>query len=304
MSTPDVSIVIPSWNTREYLAACLASIDRAPKPSVELIVVENGSEDGSREYLEEDRPDVRLIVNERNEGFARACNQGIAVARGRYVFLLNTDTELRGDALVQLYEFLETHPAYGCAAPRLVHPDGSTQRTVQAFPSLLTPLFFATPLERWFPNSAELRRYFLRDWDQESSRDVDQPPAAALLVRASVLAEVGTFDEVFWLFFNDVDLSMRIGRAGYRTRYLAEAEVLHHVGGSTRKFAAFIPEWQRNRLAFYRKHFGWAAGVWVKACTGLAYMDWLVRGLGARLRSRDAEPLGPTTREFLRFLAG
>lgn len=299
---PEISVVIPSWNTLDYLVACLESLDRAPKPSIEIIVVENGSEDGSREYLERKRPDVRLVVNERNEGFARACNQGIELARGRYVFLLNTDTEIRGDALARLHAFLEEHPEYGCVAPRLVHPDGRTQPTVQAFPNLWTPLFFATPLERWMPNSRELRRYFLRDWDQESSRDIDQPPAAALLVRAQVLAEVGVFDETFWLFFNDVDLSMRIGKAGWKTRYLADAQVLHHVGGSTRKFASFVPEWQRNRLAFYRKHFGRPAGVWVKTCVAFAYLDWLASRVWGKLRGRGGEPLGPTTREFGRFL--
>jgi len=299
---PEISVVIPSWNTRDYLEACLLSLDRAPNPSIEIIVVENGSEDGSREYLQGDRPDVRLVVNERNEGFAHACNQGIALATGKYVFLLNTDTEIRGNALQKLYCFLEGHDEYGAVAPRLVHPDGRTQPTVQAFPSLWTPLFFATPLERWFPDLRELKRYFLRDWSQETSEDIDQPPAAALLVRRSVLEEVGVFDETLWLFFNDVDLSLRMREAGWKTRYLAEAEVLHHVGGSTRNFGSFVPEWQKNRLAFYRKHHGRLAGVWVKACVGLAFSDWLASQLGGRLRGRGAEPLGPTTREFLRFL--
>ena len=299
---PEISVVVPSWNTREYLDACLRTLAAAPKPTTEVIVVENASEDGSLELLREAHPEVRVLVNERNEGFARACNQGMRVATGRYVLLLNTDTEIRGTALQDLYRWLEGNPEYGAAAPRLVHPDGGTQRTVQAFPNLRTPLYFGTPLERWFPDSKELVRYFLRDWDQESSRDVDQPPAAALLVRRSALDEIGLFDETFWLFYNDVDLSLRLHRAGYRTRYLAEAEVLHHVGGSTRKFGAFVPEWQRNRLAFYRKHFGWRGGVWVKLCVLLTFTDWTLQQLGGRLRGRGAEPIGPTLRDFLRFL--
>jgi len=302
---PDVSVVIPSWNTRDYLDACLRTLYAAPKPTIEVIVVENGSEDGSAELVEARYPDVVLVRNERNEGFARACNQGMELARGRYVLLLNTDTEIRGSALADLYAFLEANPEYGAAAPRLVHADGTTQRTVQAFPSLLTPLFFATPLERWLPNSRELERYFMRDWSQETTRDIDQPPAAVLLVRRAVLDRIGTFDERFWLFFNDVDLSLRMKRDGWKTRYLAESTVLHHVGGSTKQFAAFVPEWQRNRLAYYRKHHGRLAGVWVKACATWSFVDWAVRQWWRRLR-RDAqaapEPVGPMWRTFRAYL--
>jgi GT2 family glycosyltransferase len=300
---PVLSVVIPSWNTVDYLAACLRSLREAPKPETEVVVVENGSADGSAELVECEFPEVRLIRNATNEGFARGCNQGMRVARGRYVLLLNTDTEIRDDALQQLFRFLESNADYGAVAPRLVHPDGSTQRTIQAFPGLWTPLMFSTPLERWFPDSRELRRYFLRDWDQESSADVDQPPAACLLVRREVLDQVGLFDEELWLFYNDVDLSRRMKAAGWKTRYLAEAEVVHHVGASTSKFGAFVPEWQKNRLAYYRKHHGRLAGVWVKACAALTFADWLLGQLWRRLRGRGGEPLGPMLRTFGGYLA-
>jgi len=301
-SPVEISVVIPSWNTRDYLRACLETLRAAPKPTMELIVVDNGSEDGSAELVTELEPDATLIGNARNEGFARACNQGMRVARGRYVLLLNTDTEIRGDALRLLYEFLEEHREYAAVAPRLVHPDGSTQRTVQEFPNLKTALFFSTPLERWFPKSRELRRYFMRDWDQASSRDVDQPPAACLLIRKEVLDEIGLFDEELWLFYNDVDLARRVKAAGWKTRYLAEAEVVHHVGGSTSKFAGFVPEWQKNRLAYYRKHHGRLAGWWVKACVVLTFVDWSLAQLWARLRRRDAERVLPMARVLGAFL--
>ena len=300
---PEFSIVIPSWNTRELLRECLASVEAAPKPSAEIIVVENGSEDGSGEMVAECFPDVRLIVNEQNEGFAKGSNQGMREARGRYVLLLNSDTEIQEDALLRLHGFLEEHADYGSVAPRLVHPDGRTQPTVQAFPTLWTPLFFATPFERWFPNSPELQRYFMRGWAQEDSADIDQPPAACLLIRRAVLDQVGLFDEDLWLFFNDVDLSKRMRSAGWRTRYLAEAKVLHHVGASTSKFGSFVPVWQRNRLAYYRKHYGRLAGWWLKACATFAFVDWCAQQKWARLRGRGGEPLGPTTGSFREFLA-
>ncbi len=298
----ELSVVIPSWNTRAYLAACLDALERAGTPPLEIIVVDNGSQDGSAELVSERYPAVRLIRNPHNEGFARGSNQGMRVARGRYVLLLNTDTEVGPDSLLRLWRFLEEEPAYAAAAPRLVHADGRTQRTVQEFPNLWTPLFFSTPLERWFPDSRELRRYFMRDWSQESSRDVDQPPAACLLIRKSVLDQVGLFDEELWLFYNDVDLARRLRTAGWRTRYLAEACVVHHGGGSTSRFADFVSTWQRDRLRYYRKHHGPWAARWVKACVAFTFADWCAHQLGRRLAGRSAERIGPMARLFRDFL--
>lgn len=302
VAVPVLSVVIPSWNTKDYLAACLRTLAAAEKPSTEVIVVENGSADGSYEYLLAEHPEVRVLRNEENEGFARGSNQGMRVASGRYVLLLNTDTEVTVDAIARLIDFLEANPGYGAVAPRLVHRDGSTQRTVQEFPTLWTALWFSTPLERWFPQSRELRRYFLRDWDQESSRDIDQPPAAVLLLRRAVLEEVGLFDEELWLFYNDVDLAKRIRAAGWKTHYLAEARVLHHVGGSTSKFADFVATWQRDRLRYYRKHHGRLGAWWLKACVTFTFADWGVSQLWRRVRRAPAEPFGPMWAGYRRFL--
>jgi GT2 family glycosyltransferase len=301
-SDPVLSVVIPSWNTKDYLAKCLATLAAAEKPASEVIVVENASSDGSLELLRREHPGVRLVVNAANEGFARGSNQGMRVARGRYVLLLNTDTELAPDAITRLVRFLDEHADYGAVAPRLVHPDGRTQRTVQEFPTLRTALFFSTPLERWFPDSRELRRYFLRDWDQESSRDVDQPPAAVLLLRRAMLDQIGLFDESLWLFYNDVDLAKRMRAAGWKTHYLAEARVLHHVGGSTSKFADFVATWQRDRLRYYRKHHGRLGAWWLKACVSFTLADWLVTQLGRRLARRPAEPIRPMLAGYRAFL--
>jgi CheY-like chemotaxis protein len=185
---------------------------------------------------------------------------------------------------------------------RVLGFDGRTQRTVQEFPTLRTALFVSTPLERWFPESAELRRYFMRDWDQETSRDVDQPPAAVLLLRREVLERVGYLDEELWLFYNDVDYSARMRAAGFRTHYLAEARVVHHVGGSTSKFADFLAVWQRDRLRFYRKHHGRLGGLWLKGCVSLTFGDWFVTQIWRRLRRQPADPLRPMWGRYLAFL--
>jgi GT2 family glycosyltransferase len=297
-----VSVVMPSWNTRELTRIALEHLLRSDRPVQQVIVVDNGSADGSPELIAERFPEVQLLRNARNEGFAVACNQGLARATGELVLLLNTDTELAPDALSKLVAWLDGHPDYAAAAPRLVHARGGTQATCMAFPGLLTPLFYDPPLRRWWPESPELRRYYLRSWDQESSRDVDQPPAAVLLVRRAVFVELGGFDEALWLFFNDVDLSKRLARAGWRTRYVAEATVVHHVGASTAKFGNFLSEWQRNRLHYYRKHFGRWVGPWVKFCVGLTWFDhWLRQWWRAR-RGREHEDTREVSRNFREFL--
>lgn len=299
----ELSIVILSWNTKDLLRACLDTVVAADKPgATEIIVIDNDSKDGSADMVAEAFPSVLLERNDVNEGFAKGCNQGIRRARGRYVLLLNSDTELGEGALLEMHTFLEEHPDYGAVAPKLVSPDGTTQRCCQAFPRMRTTFFFSTPFERWMPNSAELKRYFLRDWDHEDERDVDQPPAAVLMVRSSVLEEVGHFDEDLWLFYNDVDLSKRMAAAGWKTRYLADTRVLHHIGASTKQFGDFVLEWQRNRLAYYRKHHGWISGPWIKACVTTVWLDFVGTQLWRKVRGKPADPLGPLTSAYFRFL--
>ena len=298
----DVSVVVLSWNTRELLAACLEHLFASHPRPAEVIVVDNASEDGSADMVEREFPAAVLVRNAENEGFARGCNIGIERATKRHVFLLNSDTEVAPDAIGLLGAWLDGHPDYGACAPKLVHRDGSVQRTCMRFPNFWTPLFFMTPLERWLPESRELRRYFLRDWDHLSSRDVDQPPAAALMVRREVLEELGAFDEQLWLFFNDVDLSKRMAEAGLRTRYVAEARVVHHVGASTSKFADFAGEYHRNRLVYYRKHFGRLVGPWIKLCVTTSFVDHCLTQWLSRLRGRPAQPVGDVARSFVAFL--
>jgi hypothetical protein len=298
----ELSVVIPSWNTRELLRACLTHLFAARLPACEVIVIDNASADGSADMVAEAFPRVLLERNRENRGFAGGCNQGMRRARGRYVLLLNSDTEVAPDAIERLLAFLETHPGYGAAAPLLHSPDGRVQKSLKRFPTLATALWFSTPLERWFPENRELARYFMRDADQEQSADVEQPPAACLLLKKSVLDEIGLFDEELWLFYNDVDLSKRLAAAGYRTRYVAEARVLHHEGASTSKFGRLLVEWQKNRLCYYRKHHGRLGGLWLKLCVALAYADWCCTQVGSRWRGQPAEPLSQVTRGFLGFL--
>ncbi len=253
-----LSVVVLSWNTRELLSACLQALRaEAARTPHQLIVVDNASGDGSAELVARDFPEAELLRNARNEGYARGNNQGAARARGEHLLLLNSDTEVRPGALATLLAFLDAHPGHGACGPRLDWPDGRPQLSCKRFPALRTAVFYDTWFERRFPGNRVVPRYLMKDFDHLSSRDVDQPPGAALLVRRALWQELAGFDEQLWLFFNDVDLCRRRRARGHASADVAEARVLHHEGRSTAQFAEFGRQWHLDRLRYYRKTFGW-----------------------------------------------
>lgn len=253
-----MSIVVLSWNTQDLLRDCLASLDavRGELP-LQIIVVDNASEDGSADMVAAEFPWAELLRNPVNDGYARGNNLGAELATAPLLMLLNSDTEVPPGVLPMLRDFLAEHPEHGGVAPLLHHADGTVQRSCKTFPTLGVAFFFDTYFERWFPNNKTLPRYFMADFDHEHSRDVDQPPAAAFLLSRELWESLGGFDERLWLFFNDVDLCRRISERGLKIRYLAEARILHHEGKSTSRFHEMGREWHRNRLAYFRKTFGW-----------------------------------------------
>ena len=277
MSRVELSVVVLSWNTRELTLACLDALARDPgRRAREVIVLDNASTDGSADAIASLHPGVRLVRNAENAGYARGNNQGVALASGEHVCLLNSDTEVRLGALDLLVDFLLANPGYGAVGPRLVNPDGSVQKACQRFPGLLTALCFDTWLGKLWPGTLVERRYHYRDFDHVHTRDVEQPPGACLVMRTAEYRALGGFDESLWLFFNDVDLCKRVWGAGKRIRYLAEAEVLHHGGASTRRCPTMVVTWHRNRLAYYRKHYGALAMPYVRAVVRMrALEEWL-----------------------------
>jgi GT2 family glycosyltransferase len=271
---PDISVIIVNRNTRELLRACLASIRALPDPvSVEVIVVDNGSTDGSVEMVAASFPETHLIRNERNTGFAYPNNQGIAVSRGRYVMLLNSDTEVRHHALARLVEFMDARPDAGACGPALFYPDGRPQPSCRSFPSLWGYLCDMLFLDRVFPRS----RLFgnMETWfDHRHTAPVDQPMGAALLVRRETLDEVGPLDERFVIYYNDVDWCYRIHRAGWGIYFVHDAEVVHHQGVTTRSENAQMQlgaEMTRNVLDYFQKHFGKRGLLWFRFWTVVGF---------------------------------
>lgn len=254
---PRVSVLVLSWNTKDLtLACCKALCDEEPRHAREVLCLDNGSRDASAEAIAACFPAVRLERSAKNLGYAAGNNRLARLARGEFLCLLGSDTEVRPGAIDTLVDFLESRAGYGAAAPRLVGADGSLQKACMRWPTLGVALVYDMFYRRW-PFARRIDdRYFYRDFDHAHDADVLQPPGTCLLIRRALWEELGGMDEELWLFFNDVDLCRRIHARGRAIRYLEAAEVMHHHGASTQRFDRMVQAWARDRLAYYRKHYG------------------------------------------------
>jgi GT2 family glycosyltransferase len=294
----DCSVVIVTYRTDELLSECLPSLANGGGAlELEVIVVDNGATlagSGLRERF----PAVQLLENAVNVGFARAANQGIALARGRHVLCLNPDTVVHPDAIATMVGYLDTHPGAGAVGARLLESDGTLQYSCRRFPGYVTILFGRYALlTRLFPGNAGSRDYLYLDWNHRTVREVDWVSGACLMVRREVLEGVGAFDEGYFLFVEDMDWCRRIRQAGWAVVYLPDAVVTHHIGVSRGPVPAWVVRARhRGMLRYVRKHFGapWpvraviAAGLTVRAAA-------LIAANAARRLSggRDAAGGGP-----------
>lgn len=231
----DLSIIIVNYNTKEFLKGCLKSIyETAKNIKFEICVVDNASDDDSAQMVESNFPDVKLIKNKENFGFAKANNQGIETSTGRYILLLNPDVIVYPGAIEKMVEFMDKNHEAGAIGAKLLNPDGSVQISGYycKFPSVSQVLFFYTALRHISFKIPLLKHRFWHHLDTEKPCEVDQPPGACLMIRGSVIEQVGLLDEVFFLFFNDVDLCYRIKKAGWKIFYYPEAQMLHFGGRS------------------------------------------------------------------------
>jgi len=274
----DLSVIIVSWNVRDLLQRCLQALVPSSKfqvPSsalnnlergtwnLELFVVDNASSDGSAAMLRQRFPQVRLIANESNLGFTHGNNQGIAASQGRYVLLLNPDTEVVGDAVATLLAFLEAHPDVGVVGPQLRYPDGSIQPSRRRFPTLATAFVESTVLQPLFAGSSLLRRYYVADQPDDVTQDVDWLVGACLLVRREAIDQAGPLDEGFFMYSEELDWCRRIKQAGWRIVYLPAAQVIHYEGKSSEQnLAARDIRFHSSKVRYFRKHHGpWSAEI-------------------------------------------
>ena len=262
----DVSIVIVSFNTRDTLRECMLSVYREVRSlRVRVIVVDNASADGSAAMIEQEFPEVVLIRSENNLGFGPANNLGFRSALGRYIVLLNSDAFLTEHSLELSVAHMDANPRAGLGGGRLVGRDGSWQPSARMFPTVLGDLIVLSGLAARFPRS----RFFGhadRTWaNPMEAGEVDWVPGAYSIIRAEALTDVGSFDPRFFLYYEEVDLCMRIKQKGYSIWYWPDVAVVHIGGESSRQISSLemsrtgaqLVLWRmRSMLLYYRKHYG------------------------------------------------
>jgi GT2 family glycosyltransferase len=232
--TPELSVIFVNWNGGGLLRRAVESVERfAPSLPFEIVVVDNASTDGSRDWLRSLGQRVRLVENEENLGFSKANNQGIRTSRAPFVFLLNTDAEVRAGTIDKLIETLRSDGRAGACAPRLVNPDGTLQPSVwRNPPTAWETLLSGLKLYRLIPRRARGRLLLGTFWDHSERRRVPMLPGTALLVRRRTIEDVGALDEGFHMYFEDVEWSLRMVRGGWHLVFEPAAVVMHHGGQS------------------------------------------------------------------------
>lgn len=257
--------MIVNWNTRDELRSCLQTIPDGGPVNAEVFVIDNASSDGSADVVEHEFPHVRLIRNKENLGFAKASNQGIAASHGRYVLLLNPDSEVQPGALSALVRFGDGNPEYGIFGARILNPDGSLQYSCRRFPTLAAGLFRNTILGKYFPHNTYLMDYLMANWDHTEVREVDWVSGCALTVRREVLDDIGAFDERFFMYVEDVDLAYRAKQKGYRVAYFPGATIVHARAKSSDKNPnRMIIAFHRSMYRFYRKHYARSTSIFLR----------------------------------------
>lgn len=283
-STVDMSIVLVCWNNKAYLEPCLRSLHRASlKSTFDVVVVDNGSTDGSQQMLVEKYPGVKLIQNECNVGLSRASNQGIRATNGRYVLLLNNDTIVNGPALDMLVELLDTYPEAGAAGGKLVNPDGSFQSGYAPFSTLKEEFLIATHIgERLWPGYPSYG-------DSNKIEATGWLSSACLLLRRSALNQVGLLDESYFIYGDEADLQYRLQRAGWKVFYLPVSKIIHFGGRS-------MDRWKRRKMVyrgkmlFYKKNYGFFYTLLLRILLFVAsFLKLLVWSVGFFLPNRSEQ---------------
>ncbi|GAB5489823.1 MAG: glycosyltransferase family 2 protein [Phototrophicaceae bacterium] len=261
----DLSIIIVSWNVQDLLIACLDSIIASPvaineasdnKPVVEIIVVDSASSDDTVSLVRENYPQVRLSAQSDNVGFTRGNNIGFDMAQGRYLLMLNPDTEVLGDALVQMLEYMDSHENVGLIGPHTLNTDRTTQSSRRHFPTKALAFFESTWLQPFAPKSM-MEHYYLSNESDTAILEVDWMQGSALMTRYEIYEAVGGLDTGFVMYSEEMDWCKRIKDTGWSAIYLGTAQIIHHGGKSSEQIGAQKHIWfQESKLRYFKKHHG------------------------------------------------
>lgn len=251
-----LSIVIANWNTKELIRQCIESLFSSVKTALEyeVIVIDNGSNDGSAQYLESLGEKITLVKNRSNLGYAKACNQGMKIARGEYILLLGSDTIMQEGTLEKSISYLNEHTDAGAVGCRLLNPDGSMQNSCKRFPKLRNAFFTYLSLD------SLNKDYDMADFDYSRTAEVDQIATTYLMIRKSVLEQTGYFDEAYRIMYNDVDLCRRIWDSGSKIYFLHTCSVIHYGSHSTKQAGFKLRKIMYGDIyRYYRNYFGFKA---------------------------------------------
>lgn len=292
-----LSIIIVNWNTRDLLRQCLRTVyDSAPRCSFEVWVVDNASADGSTAMLTAEFPQVRLIQNQQNLGFARANNQGLLETTGRYVLLLNPDTVILPGALQILLDFMEDRSNVGAIGPMVLNPNLTLQSSCNPMPTLWREFWRLTHLDSVLAQSV----YKEENWNTTIAHTVEVIQGNCLLVRREALSDIGLLDEAFFMFTEEVDLCYRLQQRGWLVYWVPMARIIHYGGQSTRQVVRemFI-ELHRSKVVFFRKTQGrWGSLVYKL----ILIMSALTRVPGGLMSSEKSNQLTQRSRLYLDLL--
>ena len=256
-----LTVIIVNYNVKYFLKQCLLSVQKAINYSstgAEIIVIDNNSYDRSVEFLQPQFPHVHFISNKENVGFARACNQGYRISKGKNLLFLNPDTIIPEDCFQKCLDFFNAHPDAGAIGIRMLDGSGKfLKESKRSFPSPVTSLFKLFGLTRLFPRSKLFAKYHLGHLNENENHEVDVLAGAFMMIRREVFDTTGCFDEIFFMYGEDVDLSYRIQKKGYKNYYLAETSLVHFKGESTKKGSLNYVHMFYNAMSiFVRKHYG------------------------------------------------
>jgi GT2 family glycosyltransferase len=278
-----LSIVVICWNDLKVIKDCLESIyDQTSAITFEVIVSDNGSTDGSIEYIREKFPQVRIVENGANLGFARGNNAGIRVAQGEYVLILNPDTIIRDKALDKLVAYADKAPEAGAFGCRVLNPDGSFQNPARPLPRAFGLLISALNV-RWLGKlSSAFESDLYYHWTGHTERTIGFQSGCCIMVRRDLLTRLNGFDERFFYHFEETDLCCRIWKSGSRINFYPGAEITHLGGQSVGRFPIrFALETYRSRYRYFFKHFGARS---VRRVQSLSLLDLWVRHVGYSLQ--------------------
>ena len=253
----DLSVIIVNWNTRDLLCPCIKSIKTHTKRiSFEIIVIDNASSDGSPEAVEKRFPEVTLIKNKDNRGFGQANNQGLEKAKGKHILFLNSDVVIKENCLDDMFDFMERNPEVGASSCKLTFPDGNLQHSCRKFPDFLTFFLLLLGLRYIFPNMKIFKKYLMLDWDHSDEREVDQIMGSFMFIRKAVLDEVGHFDPIYWMYFEEVDLCLRIKKKGWKIMHFPHVSAIHFLSKSAEQWEEMriMNEYHKSLLKYFKKN--------------------------------------------------